>query len=69
MSAPEHSADTDDGPLPMTMALAEGTEPGGEVIAGQLLGWTGDSGNAASCWRQQTRKLDRRRSPMTGCLS
>jgi murein DD-endopeptidase MepM/ murein hydrolase activator NlpD len=40
------TAGTDNGALPLTMALAEGIEPGVEVTTGQLLGWVGDSGNA-----------------------
>lgn len=37
---------TDDGSAPWYLTLAPGIEEGVEVEAGQLIGWTGDSGNA-----------------------
>ena len=37
---------TDDG---LGWGFAEGIEPGIHVVAGQLIGWLGDSGNAESC--------------------
>ena len=37
---------TDDG---LGWGFAEGIEPGAHVVAGQLIGWVGDSGNAESC--------------------
>ena len=37
---------TDDGRAPWYLTLAPGIEVGAEVEAGQLIGWTGDSGNA-----------------------
>ena len=37
---------TDDG---LGWGFADGIEPGVHVVAGQLIGWVGDSGNAESC--------------------
>lgn len=37
---------TDDGLVPLEEALAPGITVGSSVVAGQLLGWVGDSGNA-----------------------
>lgn len=37
---------TDDGAAPWTLTVAPGVEVGKEVVAGQLIGWVGDSGNA-----------------------
>ena len=37
---------TDDGEADWSLTLAPGIEEGVEVEAGQLIGWTGDSGNA-----------------------
>ena len=37
---------TDDGAAPWSLAVPEGIEEGVEVVAGQLIGWVGDSGNA-----------------------
>lgn len=37
---------TDDGEAPWTLTLAPGVEEGMDVVAGQLIGWVGDSGNA-----------------------
>jgi murein DD-endopeptidase MepM/ murein hydrolase activator NlpD len=37
---------TDDGAATWSLALAPGIEEGVEVVAGQLIGWVGDSGNA-----------------------
>ncbi|MEA1903649.1 MAG: M23 family metallopeptidase [Actinomycetota bacterium] len=37
---------TDDGKAPWSLTLAPGIEVGSEVKAGQVIGWTGDSGNA-----------------------
>ena len=40
------TAGTDDG---LGWGFADGIEPGAHVVAGQLIGWVGDSGNAESC--------------------
>lgn len=37
---------TDDGDAPWTLTVAPGIEEGMHVLAGQLIGWVGDSGNA-----------------------
>lgn len=37
---------SDDGDAPWHLTLAPGIEEGTEVVAGQLIGWVGDSGNA-----------------------
>lgn len=37
---------TDDGDAPWTLTVASGIEEGATVQAGQVLGWSGDSGNA-----------------------
>lgn len=37
---------TDDGDAPWYLTLAPGLGEGSEVVAGQLIGWVGDSGNA-----------------------
>ncbi|HJQ75658.1 MAG TPA: M23 family metallopeptidase [Acidimicrobiia bacterium] len=37
---------TDDGDAPWTLTAAPGIEEGAPVLAGQLIGWVGDSGNA-----------------------
>lgn len=37
---------TDDGEAPWHLTIAPGLEEGSEVVAGQLVGWVGDSGNA-----------------------
>jgi peptidoglycan LD-endopeptidase LytH len=37
---------TDDGDAPWSLTVPEGIEEGVEVVAGQLIGWVGDSGNA-----------------------
>lgn len=37
---------TDDGAAPWSLAVPEGIVEGVEVVAGQLIGWVGDSGNA-----------------------
>lgn len=37
---------TDDGSAPWTLTVAPGIEEGATVVAGQLIGWVGDSGNA-----------------------
>ncbi len=37
---------TDDGRADWSLTVAEGIEEGVEVVAGQLIGWVGDSGNA-----------------------
>lgn len=37
---------TDDGDAPWSLTAAPGIEEGAAVIAGQLIGWVGDSGNA-----------------------
>lgn len=42
----DDNPDTDDGAAPWYLTLAPGIEVGAEVEAGQLIGWTGDSGNA-----------------------
>lgn len=42
----DDNLDTDDGDAPWYLTLAPGIEEGVEVEAGQLIGWTGDSGNA-----------------------
>jgi len=38
--------DTDDGAAPWSLTVPDGIGEGVEVIAGQLIGWVGDSGNA-----------------------
>lgn len=38
--------ETDDGEAPWHLTIAPGLEEGSEVVAGQLIGWAGDSGNA-----------------------
>jgi murein DD-endopeptidase MepM/ murein hydrolase activator NlpD len=40
------NAGTDDGAATWSLALAPGIEECVEVVAGQLIGWVGDSGNA-----------------------
>lgn len=37
---------TDDGAAPWSLAVPPGIDEGVEVVAGQLIGWVGDSGNA-----------------------
>ena len=37
---------TNDGKAPWFITVADGIYEGAEVVAGQLLGWVGDSGNA-----------------------
>ena len=37
---------TDDGAAPWSLAVAPGIDEGVQVVAGQLIGWVGDSGNA-----------------------
>ena len=37
---------TDDGDADWSLTVAEGIEVGSSVVAGQLIGWVGDSGNA-----------------------
>jgi murein DD-endopeptidase MepM/ murein hydrolase activator NlpD len=37
---------TDDGDAPWSLTVAPGIEEGAAVVAGQLIGWVGDSGNA-----------------------
>lgn len=37
---------TDDGDASWSLTVAEGIEVGSSVVAGQLIGWVGDSGNA-----------------------
>lgn len=37
---------TDDGDAPWHLTIAPGLEEGSKVVAGQLIGWVGDSGNA-----------------------
>lgn len=38
--------DTDDGDAPWHLTIAPGLDEGNDVVAGQLIGWAGDSGNA-----------------------
>lgn len=40
------SVGTDDGDAPWSLTVAPGIEEGATVVAGQLIGWVGDSGNA-----------------------
>lgn len=38
---------TKDGSAPWTLTIAPGVEEGAQVVAGQLIAWVGDSGNAS----------------------
>jgi len=42
----DDNIDSDDGEADWSLTLAPGIEEGAEVIAGQVIGWAGDSGNA-----------------------